>query len=481
MRLGALENLDDGARMNESDSAAPVADTGPALRADPLADDTLAAILDRCPGEDGPDGRWATIGLLNRLIAGWQINGELATWRADAGTPAHIAAALERYLAAAMALPAWADPARIARAEVLFMDMSMMSCTLLFCASLPECYVVPDLAGVLHAAGQLEQNADYRIRSTAAMLFPVMMHGGLTGAAGGGVAQALKVRLIHATIRYLILRGSPQAVLAGAVGLASSPVIAALPPQGPSMQQTLYAHGWDLNRYGLPCNQEQLAYTLLTFHYVFLRGLRSLGIGLSGPDEEAYLHAWNVLGHLLGIERALTADSMAAAAALFGRLQAGGRANPYLPDSRPALGAALMQTMEKEIPFALLKPFPVLLTRYLCGKASSRDLGITARVSWLSRGLFAALMGTTRLVDRIARLFLPEFSLCRMLTRVVGYRFTARVLMDQTRPLKLPQSLLNQVDSVVRTWHDDNKAPRWVNKLEARLSRRRPGQVGISQ
>jgi len=457
---------------------------GPALRADPLADDTLAAILDRCPGEDGPDGQWATIGLLNRLIAGWQINGDLAGWRAGAGTPDHIGAALERYLAAAMILPDWADPTRIARAEVLFMEMSMMSCTLLFCASLPECYVVPDLAAVLHAAGQLEQNADYRIRSTAAMLFPVMMHDGLTGAAGGGVAQALKVRLIHATIRYLVLRGSPQAVLAGA-GLqapaGATGIIAPLPARGPTMQQVLYAHGWDIGRYGLPCNQEQLAYTLLTFHYVFLRGLRSLHIGLSAADEEAYLHAWNVLGHLLGIERPLTADTMAAAADLFDRLQASGRANPYLPDSRPALGAALMQTMENEIPLPLLKPFPVLLTRYLCGKASSHDLAITARVSWLSRGLFAAFMGLTQLIDRIARLFVPEFSLCRMLTRVVGYRFTAKVLMDQTRPLKLPQSLLNQVDAVVRTWHDDKKAPRWVNKLEARLSKRRPGQVGISR
>jgi hypothetical protein len=460
--------------MSDSDAPLPPPSAAPSLCADPLADDTLAAILGPCPGENGPDGQWATIGLLNRLIAQWQTNGDLPAWRPAAGTPAHIAAALERYVATAMALPTWANPARIARAEVLFMDMSMMSCTLLFCASLPECYVYPDLAGVLHAAGQLEQNADYRIRSTAAMLFPVMMHGGLTTPAGGGVAQALKVRLIHATIRHLILRGAPRSALAVDAPDCIAPL--ARPGPGASMQQVLFAHGWDIARYGLPCNQEQLAYTLLTFHYVFLRALRSLGIGLSSADEEAYLHAWNVLGHLLGIERALMADTMADAALLFERLQASGRATPYLPDSRPALGAALMQTMENEIPLRLLKPFPVLLTRYLCGKAAAHDLGITARVSWLSRGLFAACMGITQLIDRIARLFLPEFSLCRMLTRVVGYQFTARVLMDQTRPLKLPETLLNQVDSVVSQWHDDKKAPRWVNKLEARLSKRRPGK-----
>ena len=84
------------------------------------------------------------------------------------------------------------------------------STTLLFCASLPECYVLPHLSEVLHVAGQLEEHTEYRIRQTAAMVFPVMMKGGLTTAGGGGVAQVLKVRLIHATIRHLILHGAPQ-------------------------------------------------------------------------------------------------------------------------------------------------------------------------------------------------------------------------------------------------------------------------------
>jgi hypothetical protein len=43
---------------------------------------------------------------------------------------------------------------------------------MLFCASLPECYVVPDLAAVLHATGQLEERAEHRIRTTGAMIFP---------------------------------------------------------------------------------------------------------------------------------------------------------------------------------------------------------------------------------------------------------------------------------------------------------------------
>jgi hypothetical protein len=69
---------------------------------------------------------------------------------------------------------------------------------------------------VLHVAGQLEAHTEHRIRQTAAMVFPVMLRGGLTDPSGCGVAQVLKVRLIHATIRHLILHGDPEQV-SGAV------------------------------------------------------------------------------------------------------------------------------------------------------------------------------------------------------------------------------------------------------------------------
>jgi len=223
----------------------------------------------------------------------------------------------------------------------------------------------------------------------------------------------------------------------------------------------------------MPCNQQELAYTLLTFHYIFLRGLRQLGLGLAREDEEAYLHAWNVMGHVLGIEDVQMSHTMDDAQAAFDLLQARGRQSAYLPDPRPALGSALMQAMAAYIPLRVLKPFPVLLTRYLCGDAARIDLALDQRVNLLSRLLFALGMGVTRAIDTLVRLVLPQFSICRMMTRIVGYQFTARFLMDQTRPLKLPATLLNQVDAVVRSWGNDPKAPRWMNALEARLAGRR--------
>lgn len=435
------------------------------LRADPLADDTIAAILHGCEGS-----QWEAITQVNRLLAQWNSNADVQGWRAPEGTPAPIATALQAYLAAAAPLPAWADAARIARAEELFFDMSMLSCSLLFCASLPECYVVPDLAGVLHVAGQLEAHCDYRVRSTAAMIFPVMMKGGLTSPQGGGIAQILKVRLIHATIRHLIVRGNPAD--AARAGAGAGALLPALDAPCRHVYDTLYNNGWDVPANGLPCNQEELAYTLLTFHYIFLRGLRQLGLGLAPQDEEAYLHAWNVVGHVLGIEDGLLVHGMAQAEASFDALQARGRMSPFLPDPRPALGAALMKAMQDEIPLRILKPFPVLLTRYLCGDAARVDLALDQRVNLLSRALFALGMGLTRAIDSVVRLALPGFSLCRMMTRIFGYQFTVKFLMNQTRPLKLPAALLNQVEHTVRSWSDDPHEPRWMNALEARLAGR---------
>ena len=435
--------------------------TSPSMRADPPADAAVARMLAGAGDAHAMAGRVAAI---NREIVRWESNGGLAGWEPGPDTDPQVAAALKAYLAHCAALPAWADPAKIARAETLFMDMSMLSCTLLFCASLPECYVLPDLSAVLHAAGQLEQHTDYRIRSTAAMIFPVMMRGGLTAPDGGGVSQALKVRLIHATIRHLILRGAPPT---GPTAMRSVPE---LPPAGGGISHILYAHGWDEARDGLPCNQEELAYTLLTFNFVFLRGLRRLGLGLGRADEEAYLHAWNVLGHVLGIERELMAWTMEEAEARFAGIQARGRGPVGTPDPRPALAAALMQEMENQIPLRLLKPFPVLLTRQLCGSDATVDLGLNERVSFASRLVFRLGFGIVRAVDGLVRLFVPGFSITRMLTRVVGYRLVTRFLMDQTRPLRLPDALLGQVDAVLDAWQCDPRAPGWLNRAEASLA-----------
>jgi ER-bound oxygenase mpaB/B'/Rubber oxygenase, catalytic domain len=310
---------------------------------------------------------------------------------------------------------------------------------------------------VLHIAGQLEVHTEYRIRSTAAMIFPVMMKDGLTGENGGGIAQTLKVRLIHATIRHLILRGNPQAAVGA---LQNNPldnndgVIAPITEMKDShnMFHALLAHGWNVKDDGLPCDQEELAYTLLTFGYVFLRSMRKLGVGLTRADEEAYLHVWNIVGHTLGIDKALLCDTMPQARARFLAIQASSRANAVNGDASARLGKALMLHMGQAVPWRALHSFPVLMTRYLCGAKTARVIGVKDNASWLSHLSFAAVMIITRGIDAVLRLFSRRLSLSSLITRVVGYPAMSKVLMDQTRPLKLPEHLLDDATAMMRSW-----------------------------
>ena len=499
--------------------------------ADPLADHTIAAILGEwsLPSSASPVlsvsaavntaippaaaaveysaqwlPEWQKLLMVNRIFEDWTDNKSLLAWsgqgsgaitEAEPTIPPEIAEPLRAYVQAAQSLPLWADINKIARAEELFMDYGALSVTLLFCSSLPECYVIPDLAEVLHTTGQLEKHTEHRIRATGAMIFPVMMRGGLTHPDGGGIAQIFKVRLIHATVRNLILRGTPESAVATLGSGQNSVGMGVIPPlpvltAAPDMHQVLFAHGWKLGEDGLPCNQEELGYTLLTFGYVFLRSMRKLGHALSTTDEEAFLHAWNVMGYFLGIERALMPDTMAQAETLFTLMQARGRqhhdadkrrdcdqhAAVKTPkkrvdyDPRPALGAALMGAMKKVIPISVIKPFPVMLTRYLCGPATSKDLGLTGVISMLSRLLFTSFMLTVRVIDTLGRLVYPGFSIALFITRILGYRFMKQMLMDQTRPLKLPQSVKERVNTMMSHWGERVQEPVWVHSLENYLS-----------
>jgi hypothetical protein len=153
-------------------------------------------------------------------------------------------------------------------------------------------------------------------------------------------------------------------------------------------------------------------------------------------------------------------------------MQARGRADyaHHAVDPRPALGNALVDAMKSVIPEGPLKSFPVLLTRRLIGRASSADLGLNGRVSLAARATFWTLMTAVRAVDAVARLAFPDFSLARLLTRVLGYRLTCTLLMSQTRELSVPGTLRPGIRGLIQGWGRDPKASARMNALEDRFT-----------
>jgi ER-bound oxygenase mpaB/B'/Rubber oxygenase, catalytic domain len=294
---------------------------------DPLADSTVKAVFEK--------GEVAAVNdLLTRLVRNDDVPA--GPWPPQIG----------EYLSLSARLPDWADGELIRAGESVFLRYGLSSFGILACASLPECYVLRDVAAVLGTTQRLAEHARRRIFETAMMVLAVMAEGGLAPG-GSGIRVVQKVRLMHAAVRHLILTPPP--------GIPD--------PTPASFADTLLAQRWPAER-GTPLSQEDLAAVLLTFSHVMLHGWKHLGIDLSREEAASYLHCWNVVGHVLGIRDELLARDVEEAAGLFEAVKQ--RRAADTPDGR-ALTTSLLGVCES---FAgpsqiLLRPIPRILMRGL--------------------------------------------------------------------------------------------------------------------
>jgi hypothetical protein len=137
----------------------------------------------------------------------------------------------------------------------------------------------------------------------------------------------------------------------------------------------------------VPINQEDLAYVLLTFSYVVIRGLEKMGVVLDAKDRDAYVHLWNVIGHVMGVQRELMPEGYAESASLFHAL----KQRVAGPSDE---GKALMGAMLGWINLLVPRPFRGLnlaaeLVVYFVGREGAAMLGIEERgVQWLRHRAF---------------------------------------------------------------------------------------------
>ncbi|QSQ24062.1 DUF2236 domain-containing protein [Pyxidicoccus parkwayensis] len=223
------------------------------LRGDPLADSVIARLY--------TEGR---VDAVNLLMRGLVANGDAPSSQLPPYVLDYLARTSED-------LPA-IDAERLHQAQALFDLFGPEILTVLGFYSLPASYAARRGVQVLDRTGYLRKAPVRRLFETAQMVVDVMSSGGLEPG-GRGVRTAQKVRLMHAAVRHLILQDTTRP--------------------------------WDITELGVPINQEDMAGTLMTFSYVVLEGLKALDVTLSLQQQEAWLHAWGAVGHVLGLDARL--------------------------------------------------------------------------------------------------------------------------------------------------------------------------------
>src|SRR5262249_51979302 len=148
-------------------------------------------------------------------------------------------------------VPAWVDWPTLDAGGELLMRAGPFGGMVLGAGSLVLGYASPGGNKPLVFSGRLTEQAPRRLDETSRFVQAVCRPGGMQRS-GDGFKITVKVRLMHAEVRRMILRSGR----------------------------------WDDARWGAPLNQHDMAATTLLFSLVVLEGLRSLGLVIGREEAE---------------------------------------------------------------------------------------------------------------------------------------------------------------------------------------------------
>lgn len=244
---------------------------------------------------------------------------------------------LQDFLSANSSLPVFYDKKKLIRATDFYRENQQNIGLVLGLYSLPYCYLGADGAKVLYLSERIRKDTYKRLLETGNFLKEVMNYDNWQSQRM--FAICLKVRLLHATIRYF----------------------------------TLHSKQWDL-AWGYPINQEDMLGTNLAFSLVVLRGIEKLGYSIDKSYEEAYLNTWNVIGFLLGVKPEMMPESYLEAVKI-DKLIAERQFKQSIEGQE--LTASLMQVIRSFAPSEITADLLQSQSRMLLGDKYAKMLGIS--------------------------------------------------------------------------------------------------------
>ncbi len=334
--------------------------------------------------------------------------------------------AAQQYFIDTAALPVWARPELVVAGEGIFMRHGLLALASLLCASLPECYAMRNGVQVLSLSRQLVEHTERRVYETAQMIIDVLSRGGLEPN-GRGLRSAQKVRLLHASMRYL-LEVDPDGV--------SDDL-----RQARTLGGALMRKPWN-PKWGRPICQEDMAFTLQTFSTVILRSWKKLGVVLTRYEEEAYYHCWRVLGHLIGVRESLNPQTIEGGYALYEDIRAHQQGEtPEGNAMTSALAKAVAETIRMQ--WAGGEEAVAVLMRHLLGDATARMVGV-GEVSTVQVMTMEAIASGLHLALTVHGGIGSEFIAVHRVTEWFGQKLLeriARIDRGAGRLFHLPESL----------------------------------------
>ena len=294
--------------------------------------------------------------------------------------------------------PDWADPELVQNGQKFFRRWGPQLGMALWMASLPADYACAKGAEPLARTARLTGKPKRRYVETGQMIINAMTPGALeTGALGYKTIR--HVRLMHAAVRHLLLHGQDLRSPAG------DPIEA-----------------WD-DALGIPLNQEDLIGCLFSFSVVGVDSLRRSGVRVDDSEAEAYIHAWNLVGHQLGIRSDLLPLDWADSEAIWGHIKARAYAES---DAGRELTTAAIECMRDLIRIAPLGGLPASGIRHYLGDQTAQLLGVP-KADW-TRWFFTFVQVSDTVFDRTwARLpGVPNLSAALGLRMLRGFELTER-------------------------------------------------------
>jgi hypothetical protein len=226
------------------------------LRVDPLAD--------------------AVVETIEGMRDGWPVFTQAAA-RGIATVPS-APASFRAFFAQTEDVPVWVDWETLDRGGEVLMRAGLLGGMVLGVKSLVLGYASPGGNKPLVFSGRLQDQALRRLNETARFVQATCRPRGLRPFREG-YQITLRVRLMHAQVRRMILRSGR----------------------------------WDAKKWGAPINQHDMAGTSLLFSIVVLQGLRQLGMRLSAEESDAYMQLWRYSSYLIGVDQTIAPTSEAEA------------------------------------------------------------------------------------------------------------------------------------------------------------------------